>query len=37
MDVALSPKRLIPFVTISYETKDPSFANIDNIEEKLQK
>ena len=37
VDIALSPKRLIPFLTVTYETKAPSFANIDNIEEKLQK
>ncbi len=37
VDIILSKKRLIPYVITKYENKAPAFANIDNLDEKLQK
>lgn len=37
VDMILSKKRLMPFVMIKYESKAPAFANIDDLDEKLQK
>ena len=36
IDVTLSPSFLVPYVQITYQKKAPSFASVDNIEEKLQ-
>ena len=37
IDITFSSKNLVPFVSISYLNKAPAFANIDNLEQKLEK
>ena len=37
LEISLSSKRLFPFIKIQYEKKAPAFANVDNLNEKLQK